>query len=261
MNRLTQSGQLLYGIAIFSIGIIHIVTGNFPTGLLPISAAMPGRSLLVYAMGIVWLIAGGCVVVQKKAGFAAVWLGSLLLLLAGIAHLPNLIANPYDGGAWTAFAELAALAAGAFLTASNFPTDLPVAHQGRVVHQLARYGSLLYALSLLIFGILHVQYADYIATLIPAWIPGRLFWAYFIGVAFFATMTSILLNKQVPLAAILLGVMFLLWVILLHAPRVVTKLHIEPEWTSMFIALAMGGISFVLAGVALERSTEQTPNL
>jgi hypothetical protein len=41
--------------------------------------------------------------------------------------------------------------------------------------------------------------------------------------------------------------MFLLWVLILHAPRVVGALHNGNEWTSMFVALAMSGAGFVVA--------------
>ena len=50
------------------------------------------------------------------------------------------------------------------------------------------------------------------------------------------------------LGAVLLGVMFLLWVVVLHAPRVLGSLHNGDEWSSAFVALAMSGGSFMIAG-------------
>jgi len=99
-----------------------------------------------------------------------------------------------------------------------------------------------------IFGVQHFMYAKFIATLIPVWIPGHLFWAYFVGVAFVATALSIATKIQGRLAAALLGLMFLLWVIVLHAPRVVAAAHDGNEWTSAFVALAMSGGAFLVAG-------------
>jgi hypothetical protein len=46
----------------------------------------------------------------------------------------------------------------------------------------------------------------------------------------------------------LLGLMFLLWTILLHAPRVFAYIHNKDELTSLFVALAMSGGSFIMAG-------------
>jgi uncharacterized membrane protein YphA (DoxX/SURF4 family) len=91
------------------------------------------------------------------------------------------------------------------------------------------------------------MYARFITTDIPVWIPWKLFWAYFVGVAFFAAALSIATGKMVSLAATLLGAMFLLWVIILHMPRVVAAPGNGNEWTSEFVALAMGGASFLMA--------------
>ena len=51
-----------------------------------------------------------------------------------------------------------------------------------------------------------------------------------------------------------LGVMFLLWVAVLHAPRVATHLHNGDEWSSAFVALAMCGASFIVAGTMAKKS-------
>ena len=44
---------------------------------------------------------------------------------------------------------------------------------------------------MIVFGAQHFMYASFIAFLIPAWIPGHLFWAYFTGTAFIAAGLSI----------------------------------------------------------------------
>ncbi len=102
-------------------------------------------------------------------------------------------------------------------------------------------GQYFFAISLIVFGTQHFLYARFIATLIPAWIPAHLFWAYFVGVAFFATALAIILRTGAVLATSLLGLMFFLWVVLLHLPRVAASPHNGNEWTSAFVALAMSG--------------------
>jgi uncharacterized membrane protein YphA (DoxX/SURF4 family) len=92
------------------------------------------------------------------------------------------------------------------------------------------------------------MYADFIAMLIPQWIPVHLFFAYFTGAALIAAGLSITFNLWARLSATLLGSMFLFWVLFLHAPRVMQQLHNGDEWTSAFIALAMGGGAFFIAG-------------
>jgi hypothetical protein len=41
--------------------------------------------------------------------------------------------------------------------------------------------------------------------------------------------------------------MFLLWVVVLHAPRVAASPHNGDEWSSLFVALALGGGALILA--------------
>ncbi len=101
------------------------------------------------------------------------------------------------------------------------------------------------------------MYAQFVATLVTPWIPGHLFWAYFVGVAFFAAAMCIGMGRKVRLAGILLGAMFLLLVVLLHVPRMIAAPHNGNEWTSGFIALACGGASFVLAGALPEKTARR----
>jgi len=71
----------------------------------------------------------------------------------------------------------------------------------------------LYAITLLVFGTKHFRYAEFVATLIPSWMPARLSLARFVGVARFACAVSIFARKLDFLGTTLLGVMFLLSVL------------------------------------------------
>lgn len=100
---------------------------------------------------------------------------------------------------------------------------------------------------LVVVGVQHFLYAAFIATLIPAWIPWRLFWAYFVGVAFFAAAVGILIEKLKRPAGTLLGVMFLVFVVTTHLPRIVMRSGNGNEWTSGLVALAMCGGAWIVA--------------
>jgi uncharacterized membrane protein len=252
MNTMFTTGRIFYAVAVISLGIEHLIRGNFSVALLPFPAAFPGRTVLALAVGIAFLLAGLCIITLWKARSAAFWLGAFFLLLVLYPHVPILVTNLYNGGAWTVLTELTAFSGGAFYLAGTLPQPLPTTLENRFNPAVA--GRWLFAVSFLIFAIQHFIYARYIATLIPLWIPAQLFWAYFVGVAFTATAVSLLINRQRKLATGLLGVLFLLWVVLLHAPRVVTHPRSEPEWTSLFVALAMSGISFIMAGSSNRKS-------
>jgi uncharacterized membrane protein len=105
---------------------------------------------------------------------------------------------------------------------------------------------------LLVFGIDHFLILDFIASLVPAWLPWHLFWAYLTGAAFVATGISIVVRRMDRWGAFLLGIMFAIWVLILHSPRVVMAVrshdpNVQNEWSSAFIALAMCGGCWICA--------------
>jgi uncharacterized membrane protein len=123
-------------------------------------------------------------------------------------------------------------------------------------------GRIFVAISLMVFGVQHFIYGGFVATLVPAFMPGRLFWAYFVGVAFVAAAIGILTKMLARPAATMLGVMFFLFVVLLHIPRIVGNSSDGNEWTSGFVALAMCGGAWILASAApLEEREKADPFL
>jgi uncharacterized membrane protein len=111
-------------------------------------------------------------------------------------------------------------------------------------------GRVFMASLLVVVGVQHFLYAGFIATLIPAWFPTRLFLAYFVGVAFFAAAVGILIEKVTRPAGTLLGVMFLVFVVTTHLPRIVMHSRNGNEWTSGLVALAMCGGAWIVANTS-----------
>jgi uncharacterized membrane protein len=128
--------------------------------------------------------------------------------------------------------------------------------------KITTLGRIFMAIALVVFGVQHFIYGGFVATLVPAFMPGRLFWAYFVGVAFFAAAIGILTKMLGRPAATMLGVMFFLFVVLLHIPRIIGKSSDGNEWTSGFVALAMCGGAWILASaVPLEEREKEDPFL
>jgi uncharacterized membrane protein len=123
-------------------------------------------------------------------------------------------------------------------------------------------GRIFVSISLVVFGVQHFMYGGFVAGLVPLWMPGHLFWAYFVGVAFFAAAVGILYKTMARPAATLLGVMFFLFLVLLHIPRIIGNSGNGNEWTSGFVALAMCGLAWVLANASpLEEREKADPFL
>jgi uncharacterized membrane protein len=242
MQELFKAGKYLFALSIVAFGIIQFGVQEFMKGFLPMPESLPARIFFLNFISTLFVAGGILMCIGKTMHRAALLIGLLLFILFIYPHLTILLGDIHNPNPWTASAEDLAMAAGAFIIAGYARTNMTPGKSA-----LPRNGRILFAISLIVFAVQHFLYADFIATLVPAWIPFKLFWAYFIGVAFSLASISILINVKTRLASALLGFMFLFWVVFLHLPRVAAATHIEPEKTSMFIALAMCGVFFTIA--------------
>jgi hypothetical protein len=242
VDGLSRFGRIVFGVAMVLFGLLYLfhLRGAGPAPGPPWTAETGAWAGLI---GAAFFAAGICIVIRRWARAATVLLAAVFLLRVLVVFVPQLFANLRNPGPWTSGAEVMALGGAALVLAGELELSNSMSWESLVL-----VGRFLFAAALVVVGVQHFLYAKFIATLIPAWIPGHLFWSYFVGVAFIAAALSLATKIQGRLAASLLGLMFLLWVIVLHIPRVVASPHNGNEWTSGMIALAMCGGSFVLAG-------------
>jgi uncharacterized membrane protein YphA (DoxX/SURF4 family) len=245
MKLIGDAGKYFFAIALAGIAIVQFVTAAMPSALMPLPETMAGKSILAYTSGLVFLAAAIAVVINKRAALLLCIAGIVFFLFLIYPHLPKLLSNLYNAGEWVVFLETLAFVCGCFMLANKIDRGLHPALNTTAL--VCRY---LFALVLLVFGIQHIMYEKFITTLIPEWIPAKLFWARVVTVAFLATAISITLNIATRLSALLVGFMFIIWVCILHIPRVTIRSWKETEWTSMFIALAMSGICFSLVTIS-----------
>jgi uncharacterized membrane protein len=88
----------------------------------------------------------------------------------------------------------------------------------RVNNGPVKFGRFLIAAPMLIFPVLHFLYPDFVASIVPPWIPWHLFWNYFTALTIFAAGLAIVFEKRAYLAATLLGIEILLFCVLIHVP-------------------------------------------
>jgi uncharacterized membrane protein len=246
MHGTFTPGRLLFALSMLAFGIEHFVQARFGAGLGP--PFILGRPLWLCFMGAILLLTGASLPAPRQARAGATLLGVVFLLYGLGFYAPKLVANLHDPGPWTSLFEVLALCGAAFALAGNLPTEWPQSVSRESSEDMTSIvGRGLFAAALVVFAVQHFMYAKFVATLVPAWIPAHLFWAWFVGAAFLASAIAIATKIQIRLAGTSLGTMFLLWVLLLHAPRVIAASHNGNEWTSMLIALAMSGASWIIA--------------
>jgi len=247
MDGLLKMGRFFFAIAMAFFGVQYFIYASSMKGPIPGPPWIPGAHWLAWLTGFGFVAIAVGIAIEKHARLVAMLLGAALFLNILFLHLPGLITQIHNPGPWTVTFELLALCGASFILANVMSRDELTSSTSKIGPSLATAGRFAFAISLVIFGIQHFIYARFIASLIPSWIPSHLFWAYFIGVAFAGTALAITAKVQAKLATVLLGMMFILWVLVLHIPRVVASPRNGNEVTSLFIALAMSGASFFLA--------------
>lgn len=130
---------------------------------------------------------------------------------------------------------------------------LPLAIQSqkppaRGMDKLVPFGRLFFALPLAVFGVEHFTAAKIIASIVPSWIPGHLFWVYLVGVALIAAALSIASGRASHWAATLVGVMLFLFVLLIHIPNVAANLKDRFLWAVALRDLAFSGGALAYGG-------------
>jgi uncharacterized membrane protein len=129
------------------------------------------------------------------------------------------------------------------------------------IDKVVALGPVLYAVPLAVFGAEHLAGAQFLMNLVPKWIPGHLFWAYFVGIALVCAAISIIVMRHVTLSASLLGLMFFLFVLLVHAPRVAANSGDRISWAVALRDLSFGGAAWALAGSQRQRPSHALVDL
>jgi uncharacterized membrane protein len=139
---------------------------------------------------------------------------------------------------------------------------IPVRRQLFFNHgDLAALGRVFVPVSLAVFGAEHLVSANFMAQMVPPWMPGRLFWAYFVGFALFAAAISIVSMKHVRLSATLLGILFLMFVLSLHLPNVMRNPEDRFAWAVALRDLVFAAGAWALAGTPLEGPVQAAPRV
>jgi hypothetical protein len=79
--------------------------------------------------------------------------------------------------------------------------------QARGLDQIVALTNLCFAIPLAVFGAEHFSLGSSMIALVPPYMPGRLFWIYFVGVALIVAALSIATRIQVRWSGLLFGIM------------------------------------------------------
>ena len=118
-------------------------------------------------------------------------------------------------------------------------------------------GPVFLAVPIAVFGTEHFTATKILAGMVPRWIPGHLFWALFVGACLIGAALSIAVRKYTGIAAALLGLTILLFVLLIHIPGVANAPSSRLLWVVALRDLAFSGGALSVAATQKKPWTPQ----
>lgn len=204
----------------------------------PLDGLQPGAlgALTAYINGLLLLALGFGLQIRTTAP----WAGRLLCLywmtwlLA--RHLPQF--TPSEPSHWVGAAQVVVFGALSIIAgerAREEPRSASAMYEdvGRVA-----FGAML-----VIFGCVHLLFSDFIATMIPTFVPGRELWPYATGSAMLVAGLSQVACYHSRLSSRLVCLLFLSWLPLVHFGRIIADPSVgEVLFATVAVTLAAGAL-------------------
>jgi len=134
-----------------------------------------------------------------------------------------------------------------------------VAAQG--LEKIVTLSNLCVAIPLAVFGAEHLFEPQALLPMVPPYMPWRMFWVYFVGLALIAASLSIATRIGVRWSGLLFGIMMFSFVAMLYIPGALRQPHNRIIWTIVFRETSFGGGGWLLASTAMETGRGQGKRL
>jgi uncharacterized membrane protein YphA (DoxX/SURF4 family) len=231
-----NKNALVYALAAVLLGAVGIWFHDFAMQWQGVPRSIPAMPW-AYVSGAI-LIAGGALILARREKAGALVLACFYGLWVVAFHVPATLMNAIGSiGAWNAPAESGFVTAGALA--------LLAAHSG-ARDSLALAARLLAGASAVVFGFAHFNYIDFTASMVPAWIPFKAFWAWATGAGHLLTGLALLTGFRARLAAGCEAAMMGSFVVLLHLPRVIAAPDQHAEWIMLAMSSALTGAALLV---------------
>jgi len=253
-GRAFSLGRSFFGLAVLASGVLQLVIGDFVRLVAQLPSWLPAHSVLAYLCGALLVVAGLAILSDRMARPASAIVAGGILAQLVFLYPPSMFANPQidrpllRGFMYTNPLKCLALVGGAAILVGR-SRDMSRALESlvRAIGKLEPWGATFLAAFLFVCGFQHFWYADFVVTMVPAWIPpGQRFWTYFTGAALMAGGTGILVRPTARLAATLSALMIFMWVFLVHIPRAFAGPDHANETAGIFEALALSGVALMV---------------
>jgi len=226
----------LFAAGLAGLGVLALIYGDFALVWQPVAPWVPGRTALAYASGVFMLLCGAGMLFRATVAWSVRVLFPYLIVWA-LLKVPALVVAPQIEGVWLGFGELAVLLAGGWVLFARL-VGVPQSSWlgfgvGGAGLRIARY---LFAFWVIPIGLSHFFYTKATVDLIPAWIPGRPFWAYFTGAGHIASGLGVLFGVVPRLALVAEAAMLSVITLLVWLPAILAQPTVRMPWTAFWIS-------------------------
>jgi uncharacterized membrane protein YphA (DoxX/SURF4 family) len=246
-------GQGLFAIASASLAIFSLAYGEFALGGQALPAWIPWREAWVYGFALILLAASAGLCLSRTALVSVLTIGAFQAVWT-VSSVPQILSKPLSVDAWYGVCEPLTGLVGAWILCTMLRP------QARASGELAvRAAQVLFGLTCVFYGWSHFVYADYTASMVPTWLPSRLGFAYFTGLAHIAAGLGIIVGILPRLAATLEALMMslfglLVWVPSFFAlPRPTWATPPENQWSELVVNLVLAASAWIVAASLRDR--------
>jgi uncharacterized membrane protein len=246
--RTASVGHAVFAATLIALGILGLTQGNFAPIWDSVPKGLPAREALAYLCAFICLACGLGLFWRRTAAVAARVLFVYLLLWLLAFKVRFIFTGPLVEGSYQSCGETAVMVAGAWVLYARFAADGDRQRLGFAVGDKGvRLARVLYGLALIAFGLSHFVYLNMTAPLVPAWLPGHTFWAYFSGAAYIAAGMAVVFNVCARLAATLSAVEMGMLTLLVWIPILAAGSKDPSQWSETVLSWALTAAGWVVA--------------
>jgi len=251
--------QRLFAIASASLAVLSLTFGDFAPGGQSLPTGIPWREAWVYGSALLVLAASAGLCFSRTALTSVLTIGAYLAAWA-VVCVPQIFSKPLSIGGWYGFCEALSSLLGAWILYATSRWNSRGSEIPIPVERAVRAARALFGCTCVFYGWSHFVYADYTATVVPTWLPGRLEIAYFTGLGHIAAGIGIAVGILPRLAASLEATMMGLFGLLVWVP----SFFVQPtpawatppqnQWSELVVTLVLTASAWIVAASLRHRS-------